>query len=94
VYVASKVFGSFQFALNKRLVNDYLGGDVRQFTSLPCFDLLSRRLEVALHSVDPNRDAVDERERLRVFREHGSECARDNVPNSAGGDNSAAPFPT
>jgi len=30
-------------------------------------------LEVALHSVNTDRDAVDERERLRVFCEHGSE---------------------
>jgi hypothetical protein len=27
-------------------------------------------LKVSLHSVDANRDAVDERKRLRVFREH------------------------
>ena len=46
-----------------------------QFTSLPCFYLLSHRLKVALHSVDPDGDAVDERERLRVFREHGSKHA-------------------
>jgi len=36
-------------------------------------------LEVALHSVNTDRDAVDERERLRVFCEHGSEDACDNV---------------
>jgi hypothetical protein len=32
-----------------------------------------------LHSVNANRDAVNERERLRVFREHGRERAGDNV---------------
>jgi hypothetical protein len=40
---------------------------VRQFTSLPCFDLLSYRLEVSLHAIDTNGDAVDKRERLRLF---------------------------
>ncbi len=30
-----------------------------------------------LYSVDANRDAVDERERLRVFREHGSKISRE-----------------
>jgi hypothetical protein len=37
------------------------------------------RLKVALHPVDTDRDAVDERERLRVFRHQRSEHARDNV---------------
>jgi hypothetical protein len=50
-----------------------LGRDVRQFTSLPRFDLLSHRLEVSLHAVDANRDAVDQRKRFRVFREHRGE---------------------
>jgi hypothetical protein len=52
------------------LVDDDLGGDVRQFTSLPCVHLLSHEFKVALHSVDADRDAIDERERLRVFRQH------------------------
>jgi hypothetical protein len=44
-------------------------------TPLPGFYLLSHRLEVALHSIDANRVAVDEQERLRVIREYGSEHA-------------------
>ena len=79
VHGAGKVFGSFRLALNKRLVDDHLGRDVREFTSLPSFDLLSHRLEVALHPIDTNRNAVDERERLRVFCEDGREHAWDNV---------------
>src|SRR5258708_1904737 len=74
-----KVFWSFQLALHKRLVDDHLGGDVRQLTPLPGLHLLSHRLEVSLHPVNPDRGAVDERERLRMFREHGSERSRDNV---------------
>jgi len=55
-----KVFWSFQLALHKRLVDDHLGGDVRQLTPLPGLHLLSHRLEVSLHPVNPDRDAVDE----------------------------------
>ena len=59
-----KMFRSFQPALHKRLVDDHLGRYVRQFTSLPGFHLLSHRLEVSLHSINTNRNAIDERERL------------------------------
>jgi len=41
-------------ALDECLVDDHLGGDVRQFASLLRFDLLPHRLEVALHSVNAN----------------------------------------
>src|ERR1700731_396398 len=46
-----KMFRGFQFALDKRLVDDHLGSDVCQFTSLLCFDLLSHRLKIPLHSI-------------------------------------------
>src|SRR5260370_13710604 len=42
----------FEIALDKRLVDDHLRSDVRQFTPLPGFDLLSHGLEVSLHPVD------------------------------------------
>ena len=51
---ASEVFGSLQSALDECLVDDHLGGDVRQFTSLPGFHLLSHRLKVSLHPVNAN----------------------------------------
>ena len=76
---AGKVFWSFQSALDECLVDDHLGGHIRQFTSLSGFHLLSHRLKVPLHSINPYRDAVDERERLRVFCKHGREHAGDNV---------------
>ena len=63
-----KVFRCFEFAFDERLVDNYLGRHVRQLTSLPGFHLRPHRLEVALHSIYADRDAVDERERLRVFR--------------------------
>ncbi len=71
---ASEVLGSFQFALDERLVYHHFGDDVSEFTPLPPLHLLSHGLEVPLHAINTNRDAVDERERFRVFgayrREH------------------------
>jgi hypothetical protein len=76
MHAAGEVLWSFQSALDESLVDDYLGGDVRQLTSLPGLHLLSHGLEVPLHSINANRDAVDERERFRVylldpFQNHG-----------------------
>jgi len=48
-------------------------------TVRPCLHLFAHRLEVSLHSINANRDAVDERKRFRVFGKHWSEHARDNV---------------
>ena len=41
-------------------------------TTLPCHSL-PPGLEVSLHSINAHRDAVDERERFRVFRQHRRE---------------------
>ena len=57
----SKVFGRFEFALDEGLIDDHFGRHVRQLTSLPGFDLFPHRLEVPLNSIDPNRNAVDQR---------------------------------
>jgi hypothetical protein len=76
---AGKVLGSFQFAFDERLVDNDLGGDVRQFASLPGFPLLAHRLKVSLHSVDTDGDTVDERERLRVLGENRSKLATEAI---------------
>ena len=52
---------------------------VSEFASLPGLYLLSHRLEVALHPIYSNRDAVDQREGLRVLREYRGEHSGDNV---------------
>lgn len=57
---AGEVLRSLQFALDERLVDDHLRGHIRQFAPLPGLHLFSHRLKVALHSVNANRDAVDE----------------------------------
>src|SRR5579864_3092037 len=63
------------------VLDDDLGRDVRQFPSRPRLHLLTHGLEIALHPIDTYRDAIDERERLRVFRKHRSEHAWDKVAN-------------
>jgi len=64
MHAPGKVLRRFEFALDECLVDDHLSSDVRQLTSLPRFHLLSHRLKVALHAINTNRNAVDERERL------------------------------
>src|SRR5258708_15942435 len=94
VHGAGEVLGSFEFTLHKRLVDDHLGGDVGEFAPLPCLHLLSHGLKASLHSVDTNRNAVNERERLRVFREHRGKHAGDNVTKSSDASISVRRFPT
>jgi len=74
-----KVFGRFEFAFNERFVDDNLRRDVRQFTSLPGFHLLPHRVEVSLHAIHADRDAINQRERFRVLGQDRREHARDNV---------------
>jgi hypothetical protein len=54
-----KVLGSFQSALDEHLVDYHLRGDVREFTSLPHLHLYSHGLEVGLHSIHTDRNALD-----------------------------------
>jgi hypothetical protein len=70
---AGEVFGSFQSALDECLINNYLRGDIGELALLPLLHLLAHRFEVALHAVDTRRDAVNQRERLRVFCQHWRE---------------------
>jgi hypothetical protein len=72
-----------QGALDKGLVDHNLGSDIREFASLPGFYLLSHGLKVPLHSVDPDRDAINQRKRFRVFGEHWPKHARTMLPSSA-----------
>jgi hypothetical protein len=58
--VAGEVFWRFEFTLHEGLIDGHLGGNVRQFTFLPGFDLLPHGFEVALHAVYANRDANDQ----------------------------------
>lgn len=59
VHAAGQVLWGFESALDECLVDDHLGGDVRQFASLPRLHLLLHGLEVPLHPIDSDRDAID-----------------------------------
>ena len=76
---SGKMLRSFQFALDESLVDDHLRRDIGEFTFLPLLYLLAHGLEVPLHPVDAHRDAIDQRERLRVFCEHWRKHAWENV---------------
>jgi hypothetical protein len=56
---ACEMFGGFQFAFHKVLVDNDLRRDIGEFTPVPSIDLLSHQFEVALHPVDANGNAVD-----------------------------------
>jgi len=56
---SSKVLRRFELTLHKCLVDDYLGGDAAEFAFLPRFHLLAHGLEVALHPIDTDRNAID-----------------------------------
>ena len=79
MHCARHVLWSLEFPLDESFVNHDLGGDVGEFASLPGFHLLAHRFEVALHSVYADRNAIDQRERFRVFGENGSERTSDDV---------------
>ena len=52
-----------------RRTNDF-GGNIGEFTPLPRLHLFVHGLEIPLHAVDTERNAIDQRERLRVLGQH------------------------
>jgi hypothetical protein len=57
---------AFQFAFDECLVDDHFYRDIGQLTFAATFPLAyAYRLEVALHSIHSDRNAIDQRERLR-----------------------------
>jgi hypothetical protein len=56
---AGKVLGSFEFAFDECLIDDHLRRDIGEFASLPRFDLLTHGLEVSLHPVDADGNAIN-----------------------------------
>jgi hypothetical protein len=70
----------YQLAFQESFIDDHLYGDIGEFFLLPTFYLPAHRLKVPLRPVHINRDAIDERKRLRVLRQHGLEHTWDNVP--------------
>jgi len=63
---------SLQFALDESLVEGHLRSYIGQFTLPPGFHLPSNTLEVPLHPIRTDGNAVDEGERHRVLGQHRS----------------------
>ena len=61
------MFGNIESAFDECLVDNHFRCDIPQFISLSDFHLFAHGLEVSLHSVNADRHAVDERERLPVL---------------------------
>lgn len=53
------MFGSFEFAFYKSVVDHHLRSDIGEFTLLPGLHLFSDLIKAALHPVHTDRDAVD-----------------------------------
>jgi len=64
-----------RYPLHECLVDHHFRSDIREFASLPGLYLLAHRLEVPLHAIHAYRNAINERERLRVFGKHRSKHA-------------------
>jgi hypothetical protein len=66
-------------ALNESFIDDQLVRDICEFTPLPRLYLFPHRVKVALHPVNPEGNAVDQKKRLRMFGEYERKHACDNI---------------
>jgi hypothetical protein len=69
----------FEIPLDEGAVNHKLRGFVLDTAPPPRLDLALHWLETPLHAIDANRDRIHQAEVFRMFCEHGSEHAWDNV---------------
>jgi hypothetical protein len=60
-----------RFAFDESLVDDNFCCDIRDLTPLPLLYLLAHRFEIPLHSVDADRNAVNEREGFECLASTG-----------------------
>ena len=72
-------FGHLQPAFDERLVDDELGGNIRELGLFPGLDLEAHALKVPLHLVYADGKRVLQGEVLRVFGEHGLKGAMNNI---------------
>jgi hypothetical protein len=75
VHDPSQVPGNIKFPFNEGAINDEFRGFIRELVCAPSLVLAPHWLEVALHAVNANGNAVLQSEVLRVFRQDGSERA-------------------
>ena len=77
-----KLSQDFQFSFDERLVDDHFGGGGAEFAPLLGLDLFSHRFKVLLHPVNPDRDTVNQRERLESFASTGVNTLGTMFPDS------------
>jgi hypothetical protein len=68
-----------KFALDERLVNDHLRGDIAEFGLPPGFDLLLHRAEIPLHPVHSDGNRIQQVQGFRVLCEHRCKVAMNNI---------------
>lgn len=73
VNLGQQALRDIELTLNEGRVEDQLRPFIADLRLPPLLDLPLHGLEVALHPINANRDAVHQRKRLRVFREDGRE---------------------
>jgi hypothetical protein len=57
---AGQVFRCFQPALDESLIDYNLGSHIAKFEFLPSLDLFSHGVEIPLHPIDTDRNAINE----------------------------------
>jgi|HubBroStandDraft_5_1064220.scaffolds.fasta_scaffold02083_5 hypothetical protein len=83
MYRARNVFGSFQLALDERFVDDHLRCDIREFTFLPRFYLLSHRLKLrCIRSTPTEMQSMSEKD-FECLANTGVSAPATMFPNSA-----------
>ena len=68
-----------QIAFDERPINHELRLRIGELSRAPGLDLLQERLEIALDPVHADRQGIDDRKVLRMFRQNRRERAWDNV---------------
>jgi len=61
----------FQLTFYKGFIDDDFRCDIAEFTPLPRLHLFPHRFKVALHPIDADRNAIDQRERFECLASTG-----------------------
>ena len=64
-----------EIAFDERLICDQFRLFIRELPGTPGFDLIAKRVEIALDAVHADRQRIHDREVLRMFRENRRERA-------------------